>query len=355
MPIKSLKDKINNMASGEILGETTEEKKKREEEAKKTRQPKQKRAAEPKTKKPTKQKKERQPKNKQEPKERKVTKESFFKRKERPIIEEVDEPAIKKHNEIEEEEKKDKIMIKEAIDGYEDVLDILNIKENVDLDVDFESKDLDYIEFSQTTPLGFDFDEVTDFISRVKYTLNKYETALKQRNKEIVIVASEVKKVEQKMVEQNQAKELEKMIGGMTEEERLIEENMDLKVENNTLKMKLIEKGGGSEEIERLKKEIQTLRAENQMLMRSGIQSSAPVEESSESDFKLPSVKEDLKKDTKESKGKSLPAFNVPSEVKMPTYDEEEDDYLDELMGNKKEKDSLDAMMEDIGGDYNEK
>lgn len=354
MPIKSIKDKISNMASGEILGETTEEeKRKQEEKERKARQPEpRKQAAKPAAKKKE-PKPKREPKVKQEPKEKKVTRESLFKRKERPIIDE-SEPIVDKKKPKEEnaKEDKDKAVIKEAVDGYEDVLSILNIKEDINLEVDFESKDLDYIEFSQTTPLGFDFDEVTDFISRVKYILHRYESALKQRNKELIIVASEVKKVERKMVEQNQAKELEKMIGGMTEEERLIEENMDLKVENNTLKMKLIE--GDSEAVEKLKKEIKALRAENEMLMREKVQSSAQDDsednfrsnQSSESEFKLPNVNNDVK----ESKGNSLPAFSVPSEIEMPIFDEEDDD----LMESKANKDSIELMMEDIGGEYDE-
>lgn len=340
MPIKSFKDKITNLASGEILGETTEEKKEEERVSRKQNKPKkQKVEKERKRREP----KERKPKKSKEgkPKERKVSKESFFKRKEiinEEEVVEIKEP-VKKEAEVQN-------VVKEAVDGYEDVLSILNIKEEIDIDADFKSKDLDYIEFSQTTPLGFDFDEVTDFISRVKYILNKYESALKQRNKELVIVASEVKKVEKKMMEQAQAKELEKMIGGMTEEERLIEENMNLKIKINELESKVLE-GNDSDLIAKLKSENDALRAENQMLMKNQI---SP-------EVKLPNS--ELSNSIDEER-LSLPAFNVPENIEMPSFDEdEEDDFLDNLMNEskakKQSKDSFDNMVQSIGGEYDEK
>lgn len=342
MPIKSFKDKITSLASGEILGETTEEKKEERISRKQNKPKKQKIEKERKRR----EQKEREQKKSKErkPKERKVSRESFFKRKE--IINEANEEEAVEIKEPVKKETEVQNVIKEAVDGYEDVLSILNIKEEIDIDADFESKDLDYIEFSQTTPLGFDFDEVTDFISRVKYTLNKYESALKQRNKEIIILASEVKKVEKKMMEQAQAKELEKMIGGMTEEERLIEENMNLKIKINELESKILE-GNDSDLIARLKSENDALRAENQMLMKSQMNS----------EIKLPDS--ELSNNIDEEKS-SLPVFNVPENIEMPSFDEdEEDDFLDNLMNEseakKKPRDSFDSMVQSIGGEYDEK
>ena len=340
MPIKSFKDKITNLASGEILGETTEEKKEEERVSRKQNKPKKQKVEKERKRREPKERKQKKSKERKS-KERKVSKESFFKRKE--IISEEEAVEIKKPVKKEAEVQN---VVKEAVDGYEDVLSILNIKEEIDIDADFKSKDLDYIEFSQTTPLGFDFDEVTDFISRVKYILNKYESALKQRNKELVIVASEVKKVEKKMMEQAQAKELEKMIGGMTEEERLIEENMNLKIKINELESKVLE-GNDSDLIAKLKSENDALRAENQMLMKNQISS----------EVKLPNS--ELSNSIDEER-LSLPAFNVPENIEMPSFDEdEEDDFLDNLMNEskakKQPKDSFDNMVQSIGGEYDEK
>lgn len=338
MPIKSFKDKITNLASGEILGETTEEKKEEERISRKQNKPKKQKVE--------KEIKKREPKKSKErkPKERKVSRESFFKRKE--IINEANEEEAVEIKEPVKKKAEVQNVVKEAVDGYEDVLSILNIKEEIDIDADFESKDLDYIEFSQTTPLGFDFDEVTDFISRVKYTLNKYESALKQRNKELIILASEVKKVEKNMMEQAQAKELEKMIGGMTEEERLIEENMNLKIKLNELESKVLE-GNDSDLIAKLKSENDALRAENQMLMKSQMNS----------EIKLPDSELSNRIDEEKL---SLPTFNVPENIEMPSFDEdEEDDFLDNLMNEseakKQPKDSFDNMVQSIGGEYDEK
>lgn len=356
MAINSFKDKINKMASGEILGETEKEKEEKieKEKAQKVVKP-------PSAPKPKKEKKVREPKEKKarepwvkktrEPKEKKVRepKESLFKRSEKTeVIEEVKEakPIPKEGSNK---------PVREALAGYEDVLSILNIKESMALDIDFSSKDLDYIEFSQTTPLGFDFDEVTDFISRVKYSLSKYETALAQRNRELVIVASEVKKVEHKMVEQNQAKELERMIGGMTEEERLIEENMDLKVELNNLKAQMVG-GGNSDELDKLKTEINILRTENEMLTRNQLSSYSESEDT----FKLPEQSTLNSKSSNNSNDKEgfnpLPAFSEPENLSMPAYEEEDDFSTDNMMNNyNKGNDKLDSMMEDIGGYDNEK
>lgn len=329
MPINRIKSRITNLASGEILGEATEEEKKAEREKAKAKaktkqkvEPKPERKPKPeKDPKPKRDPKPKKEKKVREPKEAKPPKERLLKKPDKSIVEEV---------ELVDEETEERVGIKGAAEGYEDVLSILNIKEELKLDVDFQSQDLDYIEFSQTTPLGFCFEEVTDFISRVKYAFNKYESALQQRGVDVVILASEVKKVEQKMVEQNQTKELERMVGGMTSEERMIEENMDLKVEINNLKAKIISGVGGSNSTASLEKEILALRAENEMLIRKDIQSS--TQEPSEYDWKLPNVGgEEKKKNTN-----SLPAFKASKEVEMPAYDEEEDSYLNEMMNNNK-------------------
>lgn len=229
MALKSIKDKIASAAGAEILGKTEEKIKKEN----------------------VKRKVERKPKKPRQPRKPKQPKEVQTKKKQSDVMQKA---PIKKIEKQEDESRVDDlVMYDENIDeGYKDVLTILGIKEKLDIDVDFKSHQLDYINFGQTTPVGLDYDEVSDFISRTKYTLHKLESALKQREKDIVTVASEVKKIEKRMIEQNEEKELERMIGGKTQEEQLIEEVMELKVENNELRK---ENKKLRQEIERLKKE----------------------------------------------------------------------------------------------------
>lgn len=352
MPIRSFKDKITSLASGEILGETLTDK---EEKAKKpSPQPEIKKEI---SKKDPKVKSEKIPKepNPQSPpvrksspqkiKEEKAPKEGgFFKRRKKEDLEEVvvqEERRVQETSRKSISTEKDNKMIREAIAGYEDVLELLNIVEEVRLDVEFTSKDMDYIEFTPTTPLGFDFDEVTDFISRVKYILSKYESALKQRNKDLIIVASEVKKVEQKMVEQNQSKELERMIGGMTEEEKLIEENMDLRVEVNNLKMQLLNNGNASA-IKRLENEIEILRAENRMLISKEINSS---ESQSSDNFSLP--KSGVTSVEAHGNG-SLPS--LPNDMSMPNLSDDNLSYDIKETRSPNSMDSIDEMIKNMGG-----
>lgn len=265
MALKSIRDKISSVVGGEVLGDA------RAEEAKKSPQ------SAPIKRKSLKEdsgNKIKRIKSKPEKKETEEIQEenqankkfNFFKRKEEIEVEK--EVVEKKIPKTEKEEKDNKIKnlgIKDVMEGYEDVLAMLGIKEEIQVDVEFTSDQLDYIEFTQTQPLGFDFDEVTDFISRTKYSMHKLESALKQREKDIVRIASEVKRVEQKMIEQNQQKELDRMIGGMTEEERLIEENMELKVQISELTRKLRD-NSDNDKIAELTKQIEVLQAENNML-----------------------------------------------------------------------------------------
>lgn len=210
MPLKSIREKISSVAGSETLGEA---KTKKEDKVKgEVRKPKRV------SKKPT--KKESTPKRK--PVESKPNEE---------VIVNVAEKNVSKPQHTVD----DLVVHHHSVEGYKDVLKILGVKEHLDVEVDFNSTQLDYINFGQTTPLGLDYEEVTDFVSRVKFTLHKLESALKQREKDIVSVASEVKKIEKRMMEQNQEKELERMVGGMTEEERLIQEVMELRVEKNEL------------------------------------------------------------------------------------------------------------------------
>lgn len=271
MPLKSLKDKIASVAGGEILGDTNvHDEPDRGADKKETKKSK------PIDKKETTKGKKRRPREKSKTKVK--TKEkakvetkrrpSMFnlKKEEVEVIEEVEDNEVS--NVIEEEEEKAHSIsaVRDAVEGYEDVLSILGVKEHLEIDVDFKSDELDYVEFTQTQPLGFDFDEVTHFISLTKYTMHNLEKALKQRERDIVKVASQVKRVEQKMIETNQAKEMERMIGGMTEEERLIEENMELKVTINELNRKLASGADNENTIKDLKSQVEVLMSENDML-----------------------------------------------------------------------------------------
>lgn len=344
MPFKSLKEKINTFASGEVLGETEEEREEREEKErseKGNRRNQEQSAPIPKPKKTKEPKKGR---------EKKSPVEGFFKRKSNLEPEENVETSSK----VDQEEKKEKIKLKDSVDGYEDVLAILGIREDLKLSLDFESGDLDYVEFSQTTPLGFDFDEVTDFISRMKYILNKYENAHKQRDKEIVILASEIKKVEQRMIEQNQAKEMEKMMGGMTEEERLIEENMDLKVELNKLRsQKTSANGVDNRIVEELQNQIKALIAENQTLTSKLMGGQQPKGLPAQPKG-FPSIEED------KNNHEELPPMNLGALPEMSSKnmsditDIEGEDFLKTLMkmGEPKKVDKVESMLNDLGGDY---
>lgn len=384
MPIKSLKQKLSDIASGEILGETLEERRRKAEEKREkdaaqkeiadAKPKREKKVREPKPPKPPKEKKVKEPKPPKEkkvrtprqpkPVERKVSKESIFKRKE-PIIEELEEIVEIVEAPIEESEENEVVVSPEIEAGYKDVLSILNIKENLKVEVDFQSSDLDYIEFTPTTPVGFDFDEVTDFISRVKYALNRYEAAIKQRNKDLILVASEVKRVERKMVEENEDRELSKIINdNMTEEEALIQENFELKIEIQDLQGKLLNGKNESLEIRKLKEEIEVLRAENELLMNTMIDdskttSSLPISKNKDSlpsfdlddDFenltiksegKLPLISEDLP-----PMGSTQEKTNVfkTADIKMPEFVEDDEDILNELIND---DDDFDKMMKNL-------
>lgn len=258
MPLKSLKDKIASVAGGEVLGDTNvpnsddnklETKSSKKSDKKET----------TKGRRITREKSKAKQRSKEKVKIETKRRPSMFNRKKEEVeeIEEIKDNEVS--NVIEEEEEKAHSIsaVRDAVEGYEDVLSILGVKEHLEIDVDFKSDELDYVEFTQTQPLGFDFDEVTHFISLTKYTMHNLEKALKQRERDIVKVASQVKRVEQKMIEANQAKEMERMIGGMTEEERLIEENMELKVTINELNQKIASGANNEEIIKDLKNQIE--------------------------------------------------------------------------------------------------
>lgn len=160
-------------------------------------------------------------------------------------------------------------VVENAIEGYKDVLDIANVKEKLDLEVQIKSSDIDYISFTQTTPYGFHYEEVTDFLSLSKYTIHQLEKALLQRDRDVIILASEAKKIENRMVQQTQDAEMERMVGGQTEEERLIEENIDLKIRITNLEKRLQVFSENKESLEDITQELQALRSENEYLRKS--------------------------------------------------------------------------------------
>lgn len=331
MPLKSLKDKISNIAGEEVLGsaltaadkgkpskpEKAAAPRRKETKLAKIVSPDEKEVKE----KPVKEKKERQPKG---------AFKDLFKQKEKEIEQEEEELE----QETVAKEKSADIIgeMKDIIEGYEDVLLFLGIKEIIEPEVDFNSTQLDYIEFSQTQPVGFDFDEVTDFISRTKYTLHKLESALEQRNRDVVKVASEVKRVEEKMIAANQAKELERMIGGKTQEEIMLEENMELKIQINQLRKQM--QLGNSEEINRLNRKIEVLESENQMLQ------SLSIPKSQKEPVGLPNIPKSTLEKTKKAPepAKQTQKSNLP----LPSFSD---------FGENKE-DDFESMLNEIGGLY---
>ena len=288
MALKSIKDKITTIAGGEVLGEGNIDREKTKPNAKAQIILKSKKDTKTKSisKKNNKLKKNNVDANLKKPIKPKVSKSTINKPKiSKPRISDIfnrkecidDEIKEEKEFEIvsspDKSKRSDEInIVKDYVEGYKDVLSILGIKEHLELDVDFKSNQLDYVEFTQTQPLGFDFDEVTDFISRVKYTMYKLESALSQRERDVVRIASEVKKVEEKMIAANQEKELSRMVGGMTQEELLIEENMELKVQVNELTMKLKNIANDSELTKKLNKQIEILQAENDILKMNSVE-----------------------------------------------------------------------------------
>lgn len=231
MPLKELKNKITNIVSSEILGEADVSPEANNSNPGKPSKPS-------KSSKPSKLSKAGKPSKPDKP---------TNKRRNQWINKE-EQKTIKQHSDKDgNKSKKENVVVRaddiviheEGVmrDGYQDVLSILGIKEHLEIDVDFTSHDLDYINFGQTTPLGLDADEVADFISRAKYTFHKLETAIKQRERDVVKIASEVKKIENKMMEQNHAKELDRMTNG-SHEEKLIQEIMEMRVDINELSKK---------------------------------------------------------------------------------------------------------------------
>lgn len=349
MPFKSLKSKIEQIANGERIGEmeSEEELQKKEEtlHENKPKESKEKRN----TRIPRKEnshygeRKDSPSKKEKEVKEKKEKK-SFFQKKEKSIQQ---EPTVQSKKE--EPRKASELIgvVKSELleDGYLDVLEILNIKPTTKIDVEMTSNDMDYIEFTQTTPLGFSFEEVTDFIARSKYIYKTYENSIKKRDADVQILASEVKKVEKRMMEQNQEKEMEKMIGGMTEEERLIEENLDLKIKINELTNKLNSPSKEESNIIReLKNKIEILTQENAMLIMDKTKSSTPS---------LPSMGVQH-----EEKSSLLPSFDInPTSKPEGISKKGNQDFLSDLlqMGSNNESkdkvDPLDKMIHQMGGE----
>lgn len=218
-------------------------------------------------------------------------------------------------------------------EGIEDVLAILNISEKANANVPFTANDLAYIEFTQTTPVGFDFDEVADFVERMQYVLILYENALRDRDEDVLKLASEVKKIEKKLVTQNQDKQLEMMMGGASDEELLRDENFQLKLEVESLKEKVRTLSSSTSEINNLKEEIKSLRSENEFLRLDQAKSKVTVDEAG-----LPV----LEKSTKKAKIANDDMSELPSL----------DDILGPAPSKKTSGDPMDDMLDSMKGEF---
>lgn len=203
----------------------------------------------------------------------------------------------------------------EPFPGYKTILEMAEVRLEQNLDLEFNSSDIDYVQFSQTVPEGFDYDEVSDFLSRVKYNTHKLEIALKQRNDDLVKLAREVKAAQDEiaLVKQDMYQ------GDATELEKQIEENVELQIEINTLQAKLANAAEGTSETKRLLSEIEALKSENEYLRYELSSNSQP-------NVELPSIEKDE-------------AFELPNlgDNELPALD----DDMDKLFDN---------MLDDIGG-----
>lgn len=203
----------------------------------------------------------------------------------------------------------------EPFPGYKTILEMAEVRLEQNLDLEFNSSDIDYVQFSQTVPEGFDYDEVSDFLSRVKYNTHKLEIALKQRNDDLVKLAREVKAAQDEiaLVKQDMYQ------GDATELEKQIEENVELQIEINTLQAKLANAAEGTSETKRLLSEIEALKSENEYLRYELSSNSQP-------NVELPSIEKDE-------------TFELPNlgDNELPALD----DDMDKL---------FDSMLDDIGG-----
>lgn len=279
MAIKGFKKKLKNIASGETLGDV------KVVETKET------------------QVKEKPARNK--PAKGKVSKKppKMSELEQRPKV--AQKPA--------KETSKDTVT--EPFPGYKTILEMAEVRLEQNLDLEFNSSDIDYVQFSQTVPEGFDYDEVSDFLSRVKYNTHKLEIALKQRNDDLVKLAREVKAAQDEiaLVKQDMYQ------GDATELEKQIEENVELQIEINTLQAKLANAAEGTSETKRLLSEIEALKSENEYLRYELSSNSQP-------NVELPSIEKDE-------------TFELPNlgDNELPALD----DDMDKL---------FDSMLDDIGG-----
>lgn len=120
------------------------------------------------------------------------------------------------------------------------VLDLLGIDPEPNLVGLMDSKELEDIEFNITAPTGLDANQVEKVFDKVLNTLIKYENIVKKRQEDFVALVNEIKNLEQKIIEKQTENQLASFITEKTNnEEKLKEELLELKIENNELKEKL--------------------------------------------------------------------------------------------------------------------
>ena len=120
------------------------------------------------------------------------------------------------------------------------VLDFLGISQEVDLRGLITPQEINDMEFHLIAPTGIDPDEVNDFCERLQRELFNYIDIIKQREIDFKKVLERLDDTEKKLIEKQQESELANfIIDSKSNEEKLKEELLELRLENNELKSKL--------------------------------------------------------------------------------------------------------------------
>lgn len=194
---------------------------------------------------PSKNKKVKKEKSKKELKQKEKTKKEKIK-KEKPKKEELIKDSMTVFNIPKIEE--DTFQIPKLPETIElptknkkyPVLELLGISKDVDFSHLISVEDIENAEFSLTAPTGLDPREVEVFCNKLEHDIAQYRAIILNRQEDFVKLLDEVLKLENQLIEKQQESELASfIIDQKSTEEKLKEELLELRLENQELRYKV--------------------------------------------------------------------------------------------------------------------
>lgn len=166
--------------------------------------------------------------------------------------------------------KKAKLNIdKNTAEDLKDIYKALNVPQRREVKDMISPEDVKQVQFTPTSPVGLDIDEVEDFVYTIELGFQNYLEVVNEREADVLTLVKEIARIQKIVMELQHEQEMKNLLSGENELDKLKSKITDLTIENRELNSKLRsaqQRLKTDVSTEALMDENDTLRVNNQFL-----------------------------------------------------------------------------------------